>query len=229
MLVYEKVLCEDGIVRYPARIVRSPKKVKKEEQADPKLLAFDELYQKLGEEYYGFKMRFHSKGFKSGAKKRSIQKIVQMVEDHELDMEIFLRAQFEAAKQFPRAIWPSHISSQSSLKTYANFVKKYPDQKSIGFYFKSPDLEEMLRKSHQTYLHYRDKLRLPEDVILRVRWKDFNPVYLLSVPSVLDTLNTHPEALDQAQREVLTILSGILQKDPVKAQKFWNLVRRVKC
>jgi hypothetical protein len=229
MIVFDRVLCSDGIVRFPRRIVRTPRKVHTETEVDARLEKFEELYGRMSEEYYGFKMSFHSRGFKSGVKQRFVEKILEMLKDHAVDLEIFLRGQFEAAKTYPKAIWPSHMASQNALKTYSNFIKKFPDKKSILEGFQCKSLEQTLADSHKKLQFYREKLRLPVATILRTRWSEFNPLYLLSIPEVLDGLNKSPETLDSRCLGVLEEAYKMLQENPVKADRFWKLIRRVKC
>lgn len=229
MIVFDRVVCSDGIVRFPRRIVKSERKTSRVVNADPRLERFEELYGRMSEEYYGFRMSFHSRGFSSGVKKRFVEKILEMLEDHSVDLEIFLRGQFEAAKNYPKAIWPSHMASQNALKTYANFIKKFPDKKSILEGFESKSLEQSLLDSHNKFTLYQEKFRLPVITILRTRWSEFNPLYLLSIPEVMDGLTQNPETLDMRCLSVLEEAHKMLQENPVKADRFWKLIRRVKC
>lgn len=231
MIIYDRIRCADGIVRYPRVIVKKVRRLKPslEIQVDKELEDFDQLYKKISEEYYfGLNLNFHSKGFKSAIKKKLIEKILQMLKDQDIEVEIYVRAQFEAAKEYPRSILSFNMASDSALKTYSNFIKKFPNSKSAKDSFKNFDLQEMLEKSHERFLHLKNQLKLPESVIYKLRWKDFNPFYLISIPELVDLFYKKPEELDSQCLAVMRHVFLMLQKNPKKAQKFWELARSVK-
>lgn len=223
------VACRDGVHRFLRQHVRRKSAPKKDvsKDVDPIFLKFDDLYASMSEEYLGERRHFYKKKW-SYRKNFYITKIIEMVNDHSVpDLELFLKAQFDASRSDEKALWSNVMASKQALQTYDKWLNGYQTVTEAKADLETRSLEDIIRINHKRFCWYKN-LGLNTETILITKNSEFDPIYLVTIPEFTRLVDLNPKAFKDKRKEIDHTL-WLLNQDTRSKLEFLELARGIKC
>lgn len=230
MIFIEKFLCPDKIYRFIRLNEKPQKKIKKTISEKTLIIPFrfqefEEIYSDLCFQYFAQSMNFCGRSY-TRRKIKLLKTIFENLDTYRIrDAKLFLQAQFEKAKVYPRQVWPTNIASLSAIKVYQKWISKYNgvtdarnSHELVG------DLERILSLNHKKFIYYREKTGMPDLNILRTRADEFDPLYLATYPEISEQLKSLSPPTRNRIESVLDCFT-----EPYAINVFYETARRVKC
>lgn len=157
-------------------------------------------------------------------------KVLRNVINKKIDLELFLRAQFEHRHENPRVLWPSHLSSKRALKIYNNWITKFSSIRDAKEKYQDPtkNLRDVLSADHKTYLAYKSQ-GLSDFGVARLHYQQLSPPYLIGFPAFMEILANQPETLKESVRTKCNKCLASLREDSRFAMDFWKLSEAIRC
>ena len=229
MIQIIKTRCSDNIIRYP-RINKIIKKEKTETknsllEIPENALNFDELYNKTSIKFTGKEYPFCSLKW-TQRKLFLVLKTLQNLKLYKIEPELYLNFIFDKQKTYPRAIWPSTISSLKMIKEYQKWAEQFINSKQIKESFKEENLAEVVSRNHQKYLFFKNKLQWSDSMILAMKGSEFDPFYVITTPSLYAEYQKQP---DLGFKDEFNRALNFIAHKPREALEFLDEYRRIKC
>lgn len=222
-----KTKCTDGIFRWCRHNKRIKKPVKKHNNVEVVLENFDELFCNLMIQYFGVKRHFLSKEW-CHKKIKLISTILENVESYKIDLKLFLVAQFELSRKYPRLLWPTNLASLKAVKRFQNWNTNFTNKKQITETTKENTLEEIIENNHKKYLYYKETLNWSDEIIILQKGNEFNPLYIITNNSLADKFQNTPTVTTK-QKQALEEIQDTFNTNPDLALDFWKTVRVIQC
>lgn len=223
----EAFLCSDGLKRWPRLYEIPERRGRKKEEVPEKYQNFDNLFKKLSLQFRGEAIPFCRSEW-SRKKFRLIQTVLENLKDHKVDLELYLLFLFESSKKHPKYLYPVKVASLKTVKEFQEWLTGFCSKKDARKQSQTLSLEEMLTKSHQKYLYYHQDLKWSDKAIFKNKGSEFDPLYLLGLPSFLDFYSQEPEALVSI-RERIEQAKHSLERDAATAKDFWEVLGKITC
>ena len=231
MLTITRVLCSDNIVRYSRTFAHPLKEHDLIKTIDKNIskeaIEFDETFRTLSKQFLGIELYFSCRGW-TKRKLNLILTTLQNLEKNKIETKTYLTFIFERQKKYPRSIWPTIISSQKSVREFLGWKKKFISENQIHKTYIELGLDEIFNKNNSRYLYYSKKLGWSDADIFRLKCSEFDPLFVLSTPTLMEEYKKQSDSLSPNYRKQFDEAVNFVFSDREVGKTFFDESRRLK-
>ena len=231
MLNIKKVLCTDGKIRFcrffaheltKNDIIKSINKNINEEAIE-----FDQIFKTLSKQFLGTEISFSCNTWT----KRKLNLILTTIENlkrNNVDTKTYLTFIFDRQKKYPRSIWPTIVASDKSLREFLGWKKKFISENQIHKTYVPLDLDEIYFKNNSRYLYYSKKLGWTDADIFRLRCSEFDPLFVLSTPQLMQEYEKNSSQLSPNYKKQFDEAVNFIFSEKTISKMFFDEFRRLR-